>query len=190
VVLMLLAVIWVAVLAPPLLRRGAESRRSDSVGDFRRHLGVLQRTGPRLIPPAHTRVDGYAPPSLGASPQRPSLARAGAGSQTTSRRPTRMTPAPSAHAQRARTLRRRRSVLTGLVASTFLLLVLGALPSLHVVLAGAALAGLCLVAYVALLVRMRNLAAERDMKLTFLPASGRSAGRPEAALVLRRSASN
>jgi hypothetical protein len=43
------------------------------------------------------------------------------------------------------------------------------------------------VTYVALLVHMRNQAAERDMKVRFLP--GRLPGRPEpATLLLRRSA--
>lgn len=177
-VLALLAVIWVAVLAPPLLRRGAESRRSDSVRDFRRHLGVLQRAAPGMIAPAHTRRGGshYAPALHGYAFAPP-------------RAPGRSGPArPRVNLGRSRTLRRRRNVLGVLAGATVLLLVLGVIPSLHVMLAGAAVFAVLLMAYVAMLVRIRNLAAERDMKLTFLPNAAAPAGRADSGLLLRRSA--
>lgn len=167
-VLMLLAVVWVAVLAPPLLRKGVESRRSDSVGDFRRHLGVLQRTGPTVIAPAHTRL---VRPSFNttATPRRiPSARRPG----------------------RSQTLRRRRNVFIGLLASTVLFLGVGAVPGLHVILAVAGASVLMLGLYVGMLIRMRNLAAERDMKLTFLPHAVPSMPSVDPALLLRRSATN
>lgn len=158
-VLGLLAVIWIAVLAPPLLRKGAETRRADSVGDFRRHLRVLQRTGPSLIAPAHTRIDPYDPRSSGrARAQRVAVTR-------------------------SRMLRRRRNVLVGLTLATVLFVGVGAVPGMHKLLAGAAAFGVLLIGYVVMLVRMRNLAAEREMKLTFLPGGGY-----EAAALLRRSA--
>jgi len=160
VVLGLLAVIWIAVLAPPLLRKGAESRRADSVGDFRRHLGVLQRTGPSLIAPAHTRLD----PSDSRPAYRPSTGRRVAMART-------------------RTLRRRRNVLVGLSISTFFFLVLGVVPGMHVLLVVGAGFAVMLLAYMALLVRMRNVAAEREMKLTFLPGPAY-----DAPALLRRSA--
>jgi hypothetical protein len=169
VVLMLLAVVWVAVLAPPLLRKGVESRRSDSVGDFRRHLGVLQRTGPTVIAPAHTRL---ARPAFYATPS-----------------PAPRTP-PAQRASRSQTLRRRRNVFIGLVGSTVLLLAVGAVPGLHVILAVAGASVLLLGAYVAMLIRMRNLAAERDMKLTFLPQAVSTVPGVDPALFLRRSATN
>ena len=167
-VLMLLAVVWVAVLAPPLLRRGVESRRSDSVGDFRRHLGVLQRTGPTVIAPAHTRL---ARPAFHGTPTA-----------------ARTTPTQRAH--RSQALRRRRNVFIGLVGSTVVFLAVGAVPGLHVILAVAGASVLLLAAYVAMLIRMRNLAAERDMKLTFLPHAVSSMPSVEPALFLRRSATN
>lgn len=172
-VLALLAVIWAAVLLPPLLRRGVETRRRDSVGDFRRHLGVLQRTGPGLIAPAHTRRAA----SLATNPSQAGLP---AGS-------TRRATAPN----RARTLRRRRNVLTGLIGTSVLLLAVGMVPSAHLVLAGAAAAFALLLAYVVMLVRMRNAAAEREMKLTFLPSPGparRGLASAEGGMLLRRSA--
>lgn len=168
-VLMLLAVVWVAVLAPPLLRKGVESRRSDSVGDFRRHLGVLQRTGPTVIAPAHTR-----------------LARPNYYGTTTAPRSN-----PAQRSSRSQTLRRRRNVFVGLVATTVLFLAVGAVPGMHVILAVAGASVLLLGAYVAMLIRMRNLAAERDMKLTFLPhAVVPAMPAVEPSLFLRRSATN
>ena len=161
-VLMLLAVVWIAVLAPPLLKRGAESRRADSIGDFHRQLGVLRRTGPRAAGLA-----GYR------APARPGVAGATYASQRTA--------VPVA---RSRTLKRRRDVLVGLVGSTVVFAGIGMVPRLHVVLAAAAITAVLLVAYVAMLVRIRNLAAEREMKLTFLPGGPALEGPP----LLRRSA--
>ena len=173
-VLSLLAVVWLAVLAPPLLRRGVETRRSDSVGDFRRHLGVLQRTGPSVIAPAHTRMARQVPPY---APGLPVVRRA-----------TRV-----ARANRSQTLRRRRNVLLGLLATTVIFLAVGAMPGLHIVLAVALLSVLTLAGYVAMLIRMRNVAAERDMKLTFLPGAasmGPVLPAVDPGLFLRRSASS
>ena len=167
-VLLLLAVVWSAVLAPPLLRRGAESRRADSIGDFRKQLGVLQRTGPKVIAPAHRRVEHRPAP---AAPARAAVTR-----------PTR--PAPPMPGSRSKTLKRRRDVLVGLVGSTGLTLVVGVVPGMHLVLAVAGVLAALLVAYVAVLVRMRNAAAERDMKLRFLPGTAGADG----AVLLRRSA--
>jgi hypothetical protein len=171
VVLGLLAVVWIAVLAPPLLRKGAETRRADSIGDFRRQLVVLQRTGPSVIAPANTRVEhgfGSAAPAY-VSPASPVA---------------RMTRASRETTRTAR--RRRRNVLTVLALTTLLLLVIGAVPGMHIVLALAAVSGVLLGVYVALLVRLRNAAAERDMKLSFLP--GPAAYASPGAPLLRRSA--
>ncbi|MDQ1374024.1 MAG: hypothetical protein QOJ09_1362, partial [Actinomycetota bacterium] len=45
-VLLILAVIWAAVLIPPMLGARAEGRPADSIGDFRRQLSVLRRAAP------------------------------------------------------------------------------------------------------------------------------------------------
>ncbi len=82
-------------------------------------------------------------------------------------------PRPSASTARSRTLRRRRDVLSGLAATvgvTLLLAVVTGLSSLFVMLH--VLADLLLVAYVALLIHQRNVAAERDMTISFLPQPG------------------
>jgi hypothetical protein len=43
----ILAIAWIVVLVPPVLRARADSRsRGDSIGDFQNRLGVLSRTHP------------------------------------------------------------------------------------------------------------------------------------------------
>lgn len=163
-VLLFLAVIWAAVLVPPMLRARAEGRPADSIGTFRRQLHVLQRTGPVVMAPAHSmrlaRPTGYGLPAV----------------------PVRMSPEA---ARRARTLKRRRDVLYGLLAAMGGTLLLGTLPSLRVLLGLHVVLDLLFAGYVALLVRMRNLTAERELKLRFIPPAGAA---PEPALLLRRSA--
>lgn len=62
-------------------------------------------------------------------------------------------------------------------------LVLGMLPSLRALLALHVVLDLACLAYVAMLVRARNVAAERDMKLRFLPSA-----QADNVIMLRRSA--
>jgi hypothetical protein len=165
VILLLLAVIWAAVLIPPFVRARAESRPSGSITDFRRQLHVLARTTPGTLAPATSlgtarRVavaSGWAPPA----------------------RPTR------SPAQVSRARKRRRDVLCGLLVAMAGSLVLGALPALRVLWALHLVLDACFAGYVLLLVRMRNVAAEREMKLRFLP----TAAPAEPALLLRRSVS-
>src|SRR5206468_6435119 len=75
-----------------------------------------------------------------------------------------------AAAARSRTLRRRRDVLVALLASSGATLLL-ALVGLGMMLWVNLLIDAFLIGYVALLIRQRNLAAERDMKVRFLPRS-------------------
>jgi hypothetical protein len=76
---------------------------------------------------------------------------------------------PKAAAQRRRMAKkRRRDVFFALVAAALGSLVLGLIPGLRVMLYVQVLCDLLLGAYVMLLVRMRNLAAEREIKLTYL----------------------
>jgi len=91
---------------------------------------------------------------------------------------------------RSRTIRRRRDVLTALLVAVVATLVLGVLVGSGLVWSVQIIADVLLVAYVALLVHQRNVAAERDMKVRFLPQAPRldpSLLRAEPAL-LRRSA--
>jgi Flp pilus assembly protein TadB len=52
-VLLILAVLWAAVLVPPVLRSRSESRRRDSVGDFRSQLNALSGRRARRDRPLH-----------------------------------------------------------------------------------------------------------------------------------------
>ncbi len=56
VVLVLLAALWVVVLAPSVLRERARRRSTNSVIKFRRQLRVIQRAAPPAIPAANRRV--------------------------------------------------------------------------------------------------------------------------------------
>jgi hypothetical protein len=162
VVLLILAVIWAAVLIPPLLGARAEGRPADSIGDFRRQLSVLRRAAPIGTP---------APQPLAAYGTVPFVA----GPHTQSRQ----------DAARRRTVKRRRDVFYALVTSMAGTLVLGMVPGLRVLLGLHLVLDALFVAYVALLVRMRNQAAEREMKVRFLPQSAHA---PEPAFAMRRSA--
>jgi hypothetical protein len=156
VVLLILAVIWAAVLIPPLLGARAEGRPADSIGDFRRQLSVLRRAAPQTLA-AYGTVPFVA------------------GPHTQSRQ----------DAARRRTVKRRRDVFYALVTSMAGTLVLGMVPGLRVLWGLHLVLDALFVAYVALLVRMRNQAAEREMKVRFLPHASAA---PEPAFAMRRSA--
>ena len=168
--LLILAVVWAAVLVPPWLRSRADARPADSISAFRHRLTVLERTGPvgtRRVPLMAHRPDvaGYVP---------------------VARRPVARTQM-AAVSSRARTQRRRRDIFVGMLAAMVTSLVLGFIPSLRILWVVHLLVDAMFVTYVALLVHMRNQAAERDMKVRFLP-QGLQARTPEPALLLRRSA--
>ncbi|MDP8938241.1 MAG: hypothetical protein M3O23_11035, partial [Actinomycetota bacterium] len=98
--------------------------------------------------------------------------------------------APAMSSARSRTLRRRRDVLTALVVAAVATLVLGALPFLRMLWTAHLVFDVLLVAYVAMLIRQRNAAAEREMKVRFLPGHGslEPAMVRQEPMLLRRSA--
>jgi hypothetical protein len=187
-VLLVLAVVWGVVLVS-WLRSRAQATFGDPVGTFRRHLTVLEHTAPNIVPAANrlrptTRMDalGGIPPyrAPGASPslvsgRTPGVAPGRRPERPAARPVSRRAPASnSASAQRRRMAKkRRRDVFFALVAAALGSLVLGLIPGLRVMLYVQVLCDLLLAAYVMLLVRMRNLAAERELKLTYLaPQAG------------------
>jgi len=110
--------------------------------------------------------------------------------------PSRRPSAPyltSATAHRRRQAqKRRRDVLFALLAGMAGSLLLSMVHGLGVMLAVHVVFDLLFLGYVALLVRMRNLSAEREMKLTFLPtgpAARVPAGRPAAKVAYARAVS-
>ncbi|MDQ1403966.1 MAG: hypothetical protein QOG03_2282 [Actinomycetota bacterium] len=179
--LLILAAIWAAVLVPPIIRNRADGRPADSISDFRNRLHVLQRTGPSTVAPANSLRDARGGGLLGSMPAAFRARTAAYNQPARSARP--VTNSADA-ARRARTLKRRRDVLFGLLASMVGTLVLSFIPSFAALLYLHLILDLVFVGYVALLVRLRTAAAEREMKLRFLPG----AQGPEPALLLRRSA--
>jgi hypothetical protein len=182
-VLVVLAIIWIAVLVPPALRARAEGRPGDSISAFRRQLVVLRRTRPHVQramiperPAGHAYVARPGVPVTSLTARRAVAARrsapAGARALATAGLPS----------TRSRTLRRRRDVLVGLLAAVVGTLVLGVLLGSRALLLAQLVADVLLVAYVALLIRQRTLAAEREMKVRFLPEA-----RPMEPAFLRRS---
>jgi len=165
-VLLVLAVVWGVVLVS-WLRSRAQTSFGDPVGTFRRHLTVLERTAPSVFPAANrlrparqVQAGSVIPPYRGA----------GAG-QVSGRRPVRPSPGLSASAaayRRSQSRKRRRDVLFALFVSVIGSVILSAATGMRVMIYVQVLSDLLLFGYVALLVRMRNLAAERELKLTYL----------------------
>jgi hypothetical protein len=179
VVLIVLVLVWAVVLGPSLLRRTVDRQHKDSIGSFHRQLHVLGRTGPSLMPPAHrlgtslpvdrlpvgrndrdsnrwlVSVSSRPPPSL------TQVEAPGAGADAAGRR-------PDPYFRRG-ACKRRRDVLMVLLCTLTVTGLVGVIPALHVLLFVTALAGVVLIAYVALLIRLRSQALEREVKLRYLP---------------------
>ena len=191
-VLLVLVGLWAAVLIPPAVRARAEGRPGDSIHNFKRQLSVLRRTGPH----AGRAAGGdhwYRSSQPTLTPVHGPLRGARTAPMAAYRAPVRaMRPASASSAARSRTIRRRRDILTALLVAVVSTLALGLLFSIGIMLIAHVVADILLVAYVALLIHQRNVAAERDLKVRFLPQPHRidpALLRAEPAL-LRRSAAN
>jgi hypothetical protein len=179
-VLLLIVVLWGIFLGPSLVRRFLDRRSGDSIGSFHRQLGVLRRTGPMLVPPAHRLdlpEDGGGSVSVGATglpvvSSRPSLVvlrpdGPGPSEPEAEPRPARR---PDSYFRPA-ACKRRRDVLVVLAGAVVVTALIGVIPGARPALVVTALATVTLGAYVALLVHLRNAALEREAKLRFLPAA-------------------
>ena len=195
-VLLVLAAIWAAVLIPPALRARAEGRPGDTIKAFKRQQSVLRRTGPRGRQSAVG--DHWSRPSTPLAPPLAPLRRIDGAAARTPRGPRAVAAQPpwtgarstATGLTRSRTLRRRRDVLAALAVAAVSTLVLGALPPLRMFWTAHLVFDVLLVAYVALLIRQRNVAAEREMKVRFLPGpvSLEPAMVRQEPMLLRRSA--
>lgn len=195
-VLLILGGIWAVFLVPPYLRNRAESRPADSIGDFRHQLRVLERTAPTGIPAANRARPGATPMARmvaqrpapgGPAPRGAAGLRSvptGAAGTARDRGGLGRAAAVTAARRRQAAQRRRRDIFCSLAVASTGSLLLGFLPGLSALWYLTAALTVVLGAYVALLVRMRNEAAEREMKLRFLPGGAT----PQPALLLRRSA--
>lgn len=169
VVLLVLALVWAAVLVPQHVRNRAEARPADSIGAFQKQLSVLERTSPGGM--ARQRLGVGPHPSASPVAQRAPVASSGS---------------------RAMIRKRRKDILCGLLAAMAGSLVLGFLPGLGVMHSLHLVLDVLFVAYMVTLVRLRNQAEERDVKVRYLPNSYLSNNvrqAPEPALLLRRSGS-
>ena len=183
-VLLVLAIIW-GVLLVSWLRSRTEGTFADSVGTFRRHLTVLERTTPSLVAPANRLRSGPVAGRSSIPPYRPSARmprqplpanRPGAGAPV----PRAAGPRQQAPASRRQSQKRRRDVFFALLAGVIGSLLLSVVSGVSAMWTVQVVFDLCFTAYVALLIRMRNLAAERELKLTFMPHTARVA-RPRPA---------
>lgn len=163
-VLLILAVIWAAVLIPPALRSRAEGRPADSITAFHRQLAVLRRAGPR---------SGLTAEGAGAGLPRPGGFRSVSSPVTALARASVATAPRPAIPRRGSARRRRRDIFLSLLVAASTTLVLGAVPGLRMLWLVHAAADVLLFGYVTLLVRQRNLAAERAMKVRLLPSARR-----------------
>lgn len=177
-VLLVLAIVW-GVLLVSWLRSRTQNTLSDSVGTFRRHLSVLERATPGTVMPANRLrsdigygIPAYRPPARAIRGQlvTPVAGVARVGPAPVAAR--RVSPAVSARRRHAQ--KRRRDIFFALVAAVIGSLLLAMIPGLSIMWSVQVVFDVVLVAYVALLVRLRNLAAERELKLTFMPPPRRA----------------
>jgi hypothetical protein len=80
ILLVLVAVLWIVVLAPSAWRRFSERRGTGSVDHFHHQLELLENAGPKLVTPAYrlhgrpAKIDGgVAPPTTSAASSGPTL---------------------------------------------------------------------------------------------------------------------
>lgn len=189
-VVLLLVIVWVAVLAPSFLRHRAEGSLNDSVGSFHRNLRILERAAPGGVAPANS-MRVLRPQGSYAGPLEKILAPSAPIAYPMPARP--QVAARAQVAGRAQVMRRRRrDVFMVLVTGTLGSFLLGFIPGVSIMWAVTGVLAVCLTGYVALLIRIRNNAAEREMKLSFLPSSApmglSRTSRPQPAYALRRSA--
>ena len=178
--LALLIAIWGVFLGVTLVRKRAEYKADSSIGAFERQLQVLRRnsqamdrTGGQVAPRSAHRdalPTGFAPLQLRqlnrADPFRSGLSN-GVGERAAAivARGGKQDPY-----FRHSACQRRRDVLMILVSVLVSTGLISIIPAARMALALTALAGVALVAYVVLLVRLRARATEREMKLRYMPA--------------------
>jgi hypothetical protein len=164
-VVLILAVMWVLVLVPPLLRSRTDGRPSASVGSFHRQLATLSRTTPGRLAtgrPAAAPVRYGRPPPV---PAPPSHRRAG--------RPMRPAGGVSAstHLNRVVIRRRRQHVLLTLVMAAAVTAVIGFGMSVRPVAMANVVVDPCLVLYVYLLVQRRRVEEQRALRYSWSAAA-------------------
>jgi hypothetical protein len=194
-----LAVAWIVVLVPPVLRARADSRsRGDSIGDFQNRLGVLGRShSSRQSRRAARAARGDMSPMPGVASALGG--RRVAGSRVEDSRaalrsvrspisaplPGAMTPARTRGAERS--ARRRREVVTVLFTATTLSAAVASAMGGTLAWGLQVLTDLILFVYVVGMLFFRSNSAEHARTVRYLP---QVRPRPEPAYALRRTASS
>lgn len=157
--LVFLVAMWVAVLAAPLLQGRSSSKGGDSIKNFQRQLAVLERSSPHRPGPSRTMPTRAGGPRAAVG-RRPVVQPIGHG--VAERRSV-----PGVGGGRVAAERRRRVVIflaAAVVTTGAVAWMLGGwFWGLNLVADG------LLVAYIAVAVRVVRSAAEREMKVAFLP---------------------
>jgi membrane protein YdbS with pleckstrin-like domain len=191
VVLVVLAMVWAVVLVPIWLKR---RRHGDSISHFHHQLGILQRGDTPADPPPYrlqsvpsTRsitVNGAplsTPPVLTVvgcdQLPKPALAYLGEQGPSPSEAPAESDPTDQvAHDpyrvsdaySRQLARKRRKDTLLILVLTFACSLFLGMIPAAHMLWVVSAVSAVAILAYVAVLVHLQSVAAERERKLHYL----------------------
>ena len=180
-VLLVLALVWGALLISWLRSRSVNTF-GDSVGSFRRDLTVLKRATPATVRPANRLRDGRGPAGPSARPMASirgtrieALSDRGPAGRPATRpqaggRLSTPVAGNAAALRRRQVQKRRRDVFLALVAGAGGSLLLALIPGMSIMWSVQVLFDVLLGGYVAVLVRLRNLAAERELKLRFIPA--------------------
>jgi len=175
-VVLVLAIVWVAVLTPKVVRRFREAGSQSSIDSFHQQLHLLERAGPKLVAPAYrleTGDDATAGGGASSSAQVP-FRRAGRVTRSglvlvDDEGPVGAAPGWTAAVRRRRlandrrrSRKRRRDLLVTLLGIAALTGVLGAMHALHLLWAITAVSVLALAAYVALAAYAQLLTADRQ----------------------------
>jgi hypothetical protein len=178
-VLLILAVLWAAVLVPPVLRSRSENRRGETIGPLNYHLGS---GGNRSLGSALSRGPAsFRPAAFPSRSGGPVPVRAGASSR------------PLGEMTQAQ--KRRRDVLIGLLGAAGLTFVLALFTGMIAVWLLHLLADVLLAGYVFLLVRLKSRGSVPGAVASLPPPiplerrrQARHAAHPTRELALRRSA--
>ena len=165
-IILILAVLWAAFFAWPLVQRRFSGTRRDSIGDFSKRLTSIGRVGGHA--PAHAQRRMSPPP-----------------------RPVPFVATPSARPaglpMSAAAQKRRRDALAVLGVAVLCTLLLAVVTGSMLLWALQIVTDLGFVAYVAVLVHLRRKAQERRASVHFLTPA---VSQPSSPMVLRRTASS
>ncbi len=193
-----LAVAWIVVLVPPVLRARNDSRsRGDSIGDFQNRLGVLGRTHGSRHSRRAARAGGLRPTQGARADLRPMPGVASAlGARRSPTRRLARTPSarpltgpvePMRTRGAERSARRRREVVTVLFTATMLTAAVASALGGSTLWGLQILCDLLLLAYVGGMAWFRSNGIDRARTVHYLP---QVRPRPVPAYALRRTASS